>query len=420
MKISRTALLAAIAYAWPAASEASASFTFESETPAITPAGQQFQVLGRVVNDTDSEIEGFTLTLKVAGNEYTNDYPTRILVPGASADITWRTDYVPVGADRFDYTVSLSSPSAESSEVSGTTYVRTRRWVVEERTGTWCANCPWGIYMFEQMHEKMGDEFIGIALHTYGNDPMGTPDWQLSAFTTDETAPYTLINRTRGCHPKDLEQEIEKMSRRGLRGSIEEASCRLDTETDELSVDTKVMFDSDYTHSNSDLRIGYFIIENDVHVDSREYSQQNGFSGTDVLPGWGALPTIVNGKDMWHQHVGRGFSQQVTGVPGSVPSEVNAGQTYDFTHTFALPANILDVKNCKLVLMLLDARGGSVLNGLELPLEGSYSKIEDIPGADDTAPAYYNLEGMRMRPADLRPGIYIEVQGGKARKVTVH
>lgn len=252
----------------------------------------------------------------------------------AAIACAWRTDYVPVGTDRFDYTVGLSSPSAESSEVSGTTYVRTRRWVVEERTGTWCANCPWGIYMFEKMHEKMGD--------------------------------------------------------------------------------------SDYTHSNSDLRIGYFIIENDVHVDSREYSQQNGFSGTDVLPGWGALPTLVNGKDMWHQHVGRGFSQQVTGVPGSVPSEVNAGQTYDFTHTFTLPDNILDIKNCKLVLMLLDARDKSVLNGLELPLEGSYSNIKGIPGDYDATPVYYNLEGMRMRSADLRPGIYIEVRGGKARKVSVN
>lgn len=409
-----------MACVWPAAFEASAAFVFKTETPAITPAGQQFQVLGQVVNDTDSEIEGFTLTLKVAGREYTHEYPTRILVPGASADVTWRTDYIPDGTDRFDYTVSLASPSAESSEVPGSAYVRTRRWVVEERTGTWCASCPWGIYVFEQMHEKMGDEFIGIALHTYGNDPMGTPDWQLSAFTTDETAPYTLINRTRGCHPRELEQEMEKMSRRGLRGSIEEASCRLDAETNELSVDTKVMFDSDYTHSNSDLRIGYFIIENDVHVDSREYSQQNGFSGSDALPGWGALPPLVNGKDMWYQHVGRGFSRQATGVPGSVPSEVSAGQVYEFTHSFTLPDNILDVKNCKLVLMLLDARDKSVLNGLELPLEGSYSKIESMSGDDDAAPVYYNLEGIRMSHADLRPGIYIEVRGGKAGKVRVN
>ncbi len=421
MKLKHTAILAVLAIAGSAVSYASAALTFVSETPAISAAGQEFQILGRVVNETDSEIEGFTLTLAVDGQEFTKEYLTRILAPGASADVTWRTDYTPgQGTDSFDYTIRLDSPSADSSEVQGTAYVRARRWVVEERTGTWCAACPWGIYVFERMSEKMGDEFIGIALHTYGNDPMGTPEWQLSAFTTDETAPYTLINRTHGCHPRDLEQELEKMSRRVLRGSVEEASCSLDSDSRRLSVDTRVMFDSDYDSSSSDLRIGYYIIENDVNVDSHEYAQKNGFSGTGQVPGWGDKPALIDGKDMWHQHVGRGFSQDVRGVPGSVPAEVKGGQVYGFSHTFALPDNILNVKNCRLVIMLLDARSGNVLNGLELPLDGAYTDVR-TPGADENAaPVYYDLMGRRVSNGNICPGIYIEVKGDNVRKVTVN
>lgn len=402
-----------------AAFPASAGFTFRSETPVITPAGQEFQLLGQVVNDTESEIEGFSVTLVADGKEFTKDYSTRVLVPGASADVTWRTGFVPEpGCGGFDYTVRLASPSAEGDEYEGAVYVRTRRWVVEERTGTWCAACPWGIYVFERLQEKLGDEFIGIALHTYGNDPMGIPDWQLSDFTTNETAPYTLVNRMRGCHPRDLEGELEKMASRDLRASFEEASCTLDPENRELSVDTKVMFGADYSGDDSDLRIGYFIIENDVNVDSHQYAQRNGYAGTDNLPGWGDLPALVEGKDMWHQHVGRGFSQDVRGVPGSVPSEVEAGEIYEFSHTLTLPDNVLEIKNCKLVLMILDGANGNVLNGLELPLEGSYNGVE-APDCGETAPAYYDLAGIRVAPSAMRSGIYIEVRGSKSRKVRV-
>lgn len=419
MRISRLAIPALLAFGLTGTEEAPAALSFVSETPAITPVGQQFQVLGRVVNDTGAEIEGFTLTLSVDGKEYTNEYPTRILVPGASADITWRTDFIPVQNGEVDYKVILTGPAAESSEVAGKAYVRTRRWVVEESTGTWCANCPRGIYVLEQLKEKMGDEFIPIALHT-GNDPMVVADWQLTLFTTNSSAPYTMINRTRGCDPGELEAEIGKMERRGLRGSIEAATCALEPETKTLTVQTSVMFDADYTAADSDLRIGYFIIENDVHVDSREYSQHNGFAGTGQLPGWDTLPQIVPGRDMWYQHVGRGFSGDVLGVPGSVPSEVEAARVYDFTHSFTLPSDILEVKNCKLVLMLIDARSKNVLNGLELPLDGSYSGLEAIAPEAGQAPVYYNLEGMKMRPGNLAPGIYIEVRDGKARKIMVN
>ncbi len=107
------------------APQAVAALTFQSEIPAITPVGRKLQVYGRVVNDSDEEIEGFTLAI----------------------------------------------------------FARTRRWVMEESTGTWCSNCPLGIYALEQFRKEMPDTFIPIALHT-GNDPMAAPDWQLTLLET--------------------------------------------------------------------------------------------------------------------------------------------------------------------------------------------------------------------------------------------
>lgn len=396
---------------------------FVSEISAIATAGQPFQVLGRVMNNTDEEVEGYAVSIEIGGEVYSNDFSTRTVVPGASADVTWTTDFVPALPGDYPYTVTLTSQGGVKSVESSTVHVRARRWVVEERTGTWCAACVAGIYVFDQLDEKMGDGFIGIALHTYGNDPMGVADYQLSSFTSDSSAPYCMINRTRGCHPLKLEGELEKMERRGLRASIEEASCRLNDAKTGVTVDTEVMFDADYDASSADLRIGYFIIENDVNVDSYEYSQKNGYSGQTTLPGWGEKPAVIPGKDMWFQHVGRGYSEDISGVSGSVPSEVKAGEIYRYSHSFTLPGNILNVDNCRVVIMAIEAKSNSVLNAVELPLDGSYSGLEDIVNFNDedadATPRYYGLNGMLVDSSNLQPGIYIELKGSKARKIVV-
>ncbi|MDE7080839.1 MAG: Omp28-related outer membrane protein [Muribaculaceae bacterium] len=402
--------------------QGAAPLAFRSEIPAITPVGQPLQVYGRVVNESDDEVEGFTLAIRIGGEEYVNEYPTRILMPGSGADISWRTDFIPDGSRTLDYTVSVATAGNQPAETSGTLFARTRRWVVEESTGTWCANCPVGIYTLERLREEMPDTFIPIALHT-GNDPMVAPDWQLTLFTTDTSAPYVMVNRTRGCHPVNLSDELALMERQGLRASFEEASCTLDG--DEVSVDASVMFDAPYSAPATDMRIGCFIVENDVHVEEADYCQQNAFSGSGQLPGWNELPSVVSAVDMWYQHVGRGYSMDVAGVPGSLPADVEAGRVYSFSHAFALPGNVLEAGNCHLVLMVIDARSGSVLNGLELPLGGSYSGIgailPDSRATDLTAPAsspvWYDLQGRRVSADRLVPGIYIRLADGRAERI---
>lgn len=394
------------------------SLSFISEIPAVVPVGQQFQVLGRVINESDKEIDGYSLTLRVDGEDYVLERP-RLLMPGASADVTWRCDFIPSAPGDISYSVGLKSDGSEESFTEGKAFVRQRRWVVEERTGTWCSNCPWGIYVFEQMHEKFGDEFIGIALHTYGNDPMGTPDYQLSYFSTDESAPYTMINRTRGCHPVNLEEEMEKMARQTLLGSIEEANAAYNPATGEVTASASFMFAYDRIPTEAPYRVGYFIIENDVHDDSPAYSQQNAFSGGTTLPGWGELPKVIPGSEMWYQHVGRGFSSNIYGIEESVPEKVIAGEIYSYEETFRLPENVMNPANCRLVIMLLDTRSKAVLNGLELSLDGSYSgMVIPVTETEDIA-FYYTLSGQRLAGFPAASGVYVEIKGGKARKIAV-
>ena len=54
----------------------------------------------------------------------------------------------------------------------------------------------------------------------------------------------------------------------------------------------------------------------------------------------------------------------------------------------------------------------------EIKLKGKLMTRVDGVGADDnSAPVYYNLQGVRV--AQPESGLYIEVKGGKSRKVFI-
>lgn len=423
MKTIRMILMAA-ATAGCICAQAATTLVFESEIPALCAVGQALQVSGRVRNTSNETITGFRLAMSIGGETYTRDFSSNAIRPGESAGVNWTIGYIPSETANVPYTLTLGGDASDDTSYSSTLHVRERRWIVEEGTGTWCSACPMGIYVFEQMKEKLGDKFIGIALHPYGSDPMGVANYQIEMLVGSSVGiPYTFVNRVRGCTPQQLEEELQKLSRKSLRASIEEARCELSPDRKSVTVSTAVMFDKNYTPSQAEMRIGYFIIENDVHVPgNNDYNQTNGYSGHEgSLPGWDDKPAVIPSSQMWYQHVARGYSENVYGVAGSVPADITAGEVYTYEHSFDLPDNILVPDNCRLVAMVIERNTGTVLNGIEVGIDGGiYTDVAEMPSDCDTAtPAYYNLDGVRADAGNLAPGIYVEVRGTVRRKIVV-
>ena len=94
--------------------------------------------------------------------------------------------------------VALDNPVEIKGTLSVLSKVVNRGVVVEEFTGTGCGWCPRGWVGMENMHEKFGDAFVGVAIHQYNSsDPMyiAPASYAKLGFTG---APSCMINRATG------------------------------------------------------------------------------------------------------------------------------------------------------------------------------------------------------------------------------
>ena len=82
-----------------------------------------------------------------------------------------------------------------TGQVKNLTFEPVHKVVLEEYTGSGCANCPLGIRAIENLQSIYGDRFIPITIRTYGSDMLGTGMAGYSNFLGLSAAPSGRINR---------------------------------------------------------------------------------------------------------------------------------------------------------------------------------------------------------------------------------
>ena len=186
------------------------------------------------------------------------------------------------------------------------------------------------------------------------------------------------------------------------------AEASLDEDTRTVETTTSLWFaESD---SDADYRLAYTILEDDVHQpDNPGYSQRNLYSGgaSGVMGGYENEPDPIPASRMWYDDVARGYVDDIRGVAGSVPAEINADEEIRYGNSFTLPDGILDDSNTSVVVMLVDQADGRIVNAVQVPLgKGGQTGISDAAVRQDAAPvAYYTADGRRH--CTPQPGLNI-------------
>ncbi|MDE5554908.1 MAG: hypothetical protein K2J10_06970, partial [Muribaculaceae bacterium] len=109
-----------------------------------------------------------------------------------------------------------------------------------------------------------------------------------------------------------------------------------------------------------------------------------------------------------------------TGITGSVPAAITAGETYEFSHNVKLNSSIGDPDNINLVVYLTNRKTGEIENACTIKNVGNseISGIESVTNDNNDAPVeYFNLQGLRVN--EPSNGIFIRRQGNKVTKVLV-
>lgn len=295
--------------------------------------------------------------------------------------------------------------------------------VIEDYTGTWCPNCPRGIYAIDLLKEQAEPgTFIPVAIH--GGDEMQSSSCN-SLLNLVSGYPTFIINRGYADYvPGYPDETIAYYNEIKAIPAIAkvEATANISEDLKKIEFTVKSTFALD--EENAPYRLAFMVTEDDVlnANNGSMYIQQNNLSGgkTGMFGPWESRPQYYQ---MLFQDVARYYSGGLQGTQNSVPASITAGQTYEYSSSFTINSTIKrvnDITKTGLVVYLLDSRDGSLVNATMVPyadvVKPDGAGISDILTDSESPVEYFNLQGIRVAEPS-RGGVYIRRQGLKAEKI---
>lgn len=321
-----------------------------------------------------------------------------------------------------------------------------RRVLVEEGTGMWCGNCPYGEIAVENLTETMPDQVAIISVHN--GDALALTDYdQLLALGGYPNGRIDRIDKVYApLYNNPTTGEKSLVSPEGNETFKDMVISELSQITEgEIKIVDPVFYSADkvidipvnvrfsVSRDNAIYNVFTAVLE-----DGLEGRQNNYLTGQTqpLLAWWGAQPAKV---EYSYNNVARAMVGGFYGISGRVPSSVTAGESYVTPLKFELPSTVKNPENMHFVVALIDATTSRVINSdvckvfAVNDIKGA-SSVDEIAGDavmdvtvvnrivmvnGEPATEVYAVDGMRVRNEALANGIYVVNHNGKAAKVLV-
>lgn len=252
-----------------------------------------------------------------------------------------------------------------------------RKAVMEQITGTWCGWCPRGHVAMELLKEKYPNDFIGIAVHWQDNFQTDTYS---DIYNMIGSAPYALFNRFysgdpffgesgEGFEGESFVKAINATAAEAQMGVCSTVSA--DGASVELASHTTFSLNDAY----GSYSVAYVIVE-----DGLSGGQTNYYSGEDMSEQPEELHELANMGSPYRttfDDVARGI-YNCWGIEGSLPTNIQNGQTYCHKTTVPMPSGIANVENCSVVALLIDNYSGEIVNAVKEKLNAATTGLESL------------------------------------------
>jgi len=357
--------------------------------------GGNIAVQGLVKNLGASTVTSYTVKIN-DGTNTTSYAQTANLAPFASATYSINYAMLSTGIKPIKMWVELAGDvlhtnDSSFSEFGGATFTPTNVPVFEEATGTWCQWCPRGAVFMDSL-VKMHPEVVAIAVHN--SDPMTVATYDAGMGPLIGGYPSGLVGRKLEADPSDFLTEYTNHKNDFGVADITMAQPTVTGSTMQVKVDVKMAVS---TKPNYDYRLALVPTRDAMHGTSSGWNQSNAYAGggQGVMGGYESLPSSVPAAQMYYDHVALDIVGGFTGVAGSLPGTMTAGQTYSYTFNWTVPAGT-ELQKTKANVLLISGLSGEVQNAA---WKGAYpTAVSDIVKAGELsifpnpAAGYLNLD----------------------------
>lgn len=359
--------------------------------------------------------KGFSVGYRVNGKTVEQTFDQTITADGKTA-FTLDTPLHIERNQTIDYDAWIKC-DGDSTGISSKVSAYPLKLVSEEVTGTWCGYCIRGIVGMKTMNDKYPDTFIGIAIHNDSNtkwpDAMaaGVEDYHDYIYNSCGITGYPHCVFSRNPNYSIDPQYMEKcytaiMSEADNYTGIE-LKAQYNKNTGKIDTNTDIYFAK--KQSNTNYKLAYVIVENNVHRTHAELGlaenepsgyDQNNYYGNNAqgveMGGYEKMGSTVRAEQIWYNDVARSIYPTPQGEEGIIPADIAEGDHFSNEVSLDIPTNVLNSANTEVIVLLLE-KNGIIVNADKVKIEGIETGIEEVANNNtiDTN-AYYNLQGMRV------------------------
>ena len=292
-----------------------------NQTSLVTGGNAEFTVISNLGTNLTSQTVFYVNDLQIASNSYT------FLEDGTYS----------VKAVYQNLTSNIIQVIVDDQIVIPTKFVN--RVLVEEYSGTWCGNCPRILYGIELLKQQTDNE-VSVQIHLFGNDPFITSQGNTIASEQNvSSVPTGKINRTINWNSpqyQNVNQVIDEIKSSSAVGLAINSSV--------AAGNVNINITLGYASISAQTKLVVYIVEDNLFNAQANYSSSL----------YGGLSSIPNFKY-------DGVLRSVVSTTGGDAITVSGNQVQK-NYSVALPANVSNVANAKIVAFLIDSSTNSVLN----------------------------------------------------------
>jgi hypothetical protein len=249
-----------------------------------------------------------------------------------------------------------------STRINGTQFFPDKTIAIEEGTGTWHKYAPRG-YVY--MHAIAANDHPPSLISVHGGDPMAnTAHKDYLYYLNQNFITYFLFDRRGQVRWQRFFSEYERQ--KNYFGFA-------DIHLQQTSTATHLTVTADIkpaVNLTGDYRIAVVVTEDGVTGTDTNYDQENAFAGgvEGVMGGFETLPNPVPAANMHYDYVSRIISPDPKGQTGCLPTNMQAGNSYNCTVQVNLnPA--WKRSKLKVVALFLNGMDSTVLNSKTIKLD---------------------------------------------------
>lgn len=333
---------------------------------------------------TPVNTNGFTAKLSLS-NRFETEYVSKLKFNSSRIvedSFVFPEDVVIGDRERLDYSITVTPnyKNAPSTVITGKIMSADMLYnaavLMEEFTGSWCTNCPYGYSIMNYFVDKFdgsdnGPKAIGVAIHN--GDPMSVRYIDSGMVALSEPLggfgglPNMMVNRKKNMHPAYSIEYINDLLKQKtfVTTDITEVDYDAEKRTGVVKFDLKAGFTTD----NTGFKALLIVTENNMSGTGKDWCQVNGLYGLtpkdierdfgkefvpyfDIFVGENSSNPVRN---ISYPDVARDYFPSLEGTPivGGVEYDVPVQHTLDFSFT----ENVTNVEEAVVNVVILDSFG---------------------------------------------------------------